>query len=72
MKMKQFVGITKDFWEGAFSFIDEDMPDGAYFQMHVDIAETLMKDCCKHFGIKNVEGDGHDLYMEYLELTNGS
>lgn len=69
MNDKEFMKDSFDFWEGAFSTaVDDDAPDGAYFQMHIDIIEDLLEDCCMSLDLKRPMGDGHDLYMAYLEI----
>ena len=72
--IKAWMKETFSFWEGAFSFIDEELPDGAWFQCHVDIADDFLSDwddvsdgviSDPPLGI-----DGHDIAMAYLNECN--
>ena len=68
MTKDEFLEASKDFFIGALSGIDEDMPDGAYWQMHEDIAESLIDDCCDCLEIKKPKGiDGNDIAHYYFE-----
>ena len=69
LKLTEFVKASKNYWEGAFSFIDDDMPDGAWLQMHIDTVEASLDSCCSDLGLnkpKNI--DAHDVVMKYIEL----
>lgn len=69
MQDKEFMKDSFDFWQGAFETgVDDDAPDGAYFQMHKDIIDDLLEDCCMALGLDIPMGDSHDLYMAYLEV----
>ncbi len=74
MKYKQFLEASASYFAGAFSMIDDELPDGAFLQVHIDDAEYLINDpeC-----VKDIEGithtripkdiDGHDIAMYYME-----
>jgi hypothetical protein len=64
-----------DYWEGAFAFVPEDAPDGAWFQMHIDIADSHLREYQKTFtqcgfGAPPEGTDSHDLVMAYLNITS--
>lgn len=59
---------TFDYFRGAFEMIDDDLPDGAWFQMHVDIAEDSFEFIKNEFGLIKPKGlDGYDVTHYYLE-----
>jgi hypothetical protein len=68
MDNEQFLAETKDFFAGAFSLIDDDLPDGAFFQVHIDTAEAAIDDCCDILEVKRPKNiDGHDIVSYYFE-----
>jgi len=69
MTLTDFVKQSKDYWEGAFSFIDDNMPDGAWLQMHIDTVEASLNSCCSDLGLPYpIHFDAHDVVMKYIEL----
>ena len=69
-QLTKFVKASIDYWEGAFSFIDDSMPDGAWLQMHIDTVEAGLDDCCSNLGLqKPRDVDAHDIVMTFIHLT---
>lgn len=65
---KQFMEKTVDYWQEYFEFT-ADLPDGAWFQSHVDTFESSALDkCCEAMGVEKPDGDGLDLMRAYLAL----
>ena len=68
MSKEVFLKQTEDFFSGVFSMIDDDLPDGAWFQSHVDAAENALSDACEIFNIEKPKGiDGFDITHYYLQ-----
>jgi len=46
---EQWLKDTQHYFIGAFSHIDDDLPDGAFYQVHIDEATYHTKTCkeCK-------------------------
>ena len=55
-----------DFLKGVFFHIDEDAPDGAWLQMHIDSVTYLQSESDIPRDL-----DPHDLVMAYLAATPG-
>lgn len=67
MDKQTFLEASEDYFAGAFEMIDDDLSDGAWFQMHVDIAESIVGAVCKDMGVKKPKGiDGYDISHHYL------
>ena len=67
MCKESFLESSKEYFEGAFEMIDEELPDGAWFQMHVDIAENLIDGFCEMSEVKPPKDiDGYDIAHYYL------
>lgn len=66
MKKQTFLEASEDYFAGAFDMIDDDLPDGAWFQMHVDIAEGMLEEVCKDMGVKKPNVDGYEITHHYL------
>lgn len=69
------------YWSGAFSFIPDDMADGAWFQTHVDTAEYHLTEPFVKEGLEAMDlmpppgTDPHDLVVAYfncLEVDDGA
>jgi len=62
MTIDKFLEASKDYWKGVFSMVDDDLPDGAYMQVRVDMAESQLDDCCEMLNLKRPANiDGHDI-----------
>lgn len=67
MDKQTFLKTSEDYFRGAFSMLDHDLPDGAWFQAHVDMAESVLGAICKDMGVKKPQDvDGHDITHHYL------
>ena len=61
-----------DYWHGALDHISADVPDGAWFQMHIDVVEFHLLDEEIHYGLVEcigkppVDADPHDIVMAYF------
>ena len=66
MDNQTFLDASEDYFAGAFDMIDEDLPDGAWFQMHVDIAERTLPEICTDMGISKPDVDGYEITHHYL------
>ena len=65
---EQFLEKSKDFFHGALSMVDDDLPDGAWWQMHEDIAENLINDCCEALELERPKDiDGNDIAHYYMK-----
>jgi hypothetical protein len=68
MSNEQFLKDSSNFFAGAFELINDDAPDGAWFQMHVDMADSLIDLCCEDLKLSRPEDiDGFDVATYYLE-----
>lgn len=68
MNKQHFLEASADYFAGAFEMISDDLPDGAWFQMHVDIAEEIIDQVCEDMEIKRPKNiDGHDIAQHYLQ-----
>lgn len=68
MKPAKIAKEYQDYLSGLFMDLDEeggDIPDGAWFQMHLDLIEWAQSEEMGDLP----EGDPHDIYMAYLEVT---
>lgn len=64
---QSFLESSKEYFEGVFEMIDEDLPDGAWFQMHVDTAEALIDGFCEMSEMEPPKDiDGFDITNYYL------
>ncbi len=68
-KKQAFWDEYKEYFKGGFSMVDEDMPDGAYGAMLVEVADQLLGDI--HTICEDIEIpaglDGHDIvYSHYF------
>jgi hypothetical protein len=67
MTVDDFFKESIDYWKGFFDGWVDDLPDGAWFQVHVDSFEgDALKDCCEALELDTPEGDGNDLMQGYL------
>lgn len=68
---QKFIEDSKEFWLGAFDCISDDLPDGAWLQAHIDIADNLLDNCCKDLVLERPNGiDGHYIVMSILGASN--
>lgn len=68
MNKKEWLVETEDYFAGGFTFVDEDAPDGAWFQMHVDIAENLLDEIYDSIDIHPHQNiDEYDIVNHYLQ-----
>lgn len=67
VSVQEFLEITEHFFAGALEDIDDDLSDGAWFQMHVDIAESIIDAACEVHEVNRPDGiDGFDITHYYL------
>ena len=61
------------FCEGYFSIVDPELPDGAFFQMHVDLAQSFLDDPQHKKFRKDMkipeDADAHEFAMAYFRST---
>jgi len=68
MDKDEFLKASFDYFFGAFSTVDENLSDGAWWQMHEDIADSLIDDCCSALGLIKPENiDGNDIAHFYFQ-----
>jgi hypothetical protein len=70
-KVEKFIDQTDSYWDGAFSHITDDLPDGAWLQTHVDSAEYhksiwVSSEMNTMICPWPADLDAHDVVMEYL------
>jgi len=72
MNKEQWLKESLPYFDGGFTLVDEDAPDGAWFQMHIDIAENLLNQI-EDIGIKRRQDiDAHDIVQHYLNWVGES
>ena len=71
--LNKWLEETRYYFFGALESIDDDLPDGAWFAMHEDIAEDLINDACECVEMKRPRYvDGNDITHYYLEHLTDS
>ena len=66
--LEEFLEATKAYFNGVFKIVDNNAPDGAWMQMHLDLAESALKDCPTTLNYKIPEGiNEHKIVEYYLE-----
>ena len=63
---KQYI----DYWKGFFSSISDDTPDGAWHQMHIDLAQWQLDNWDYEFLGDKPDIDAYTLVSEYFELLS--
>jgi hypothetical protein len=70
--LDQYMRDAFDYWEGAFSFIDDDAPDGSWWQQHEDVAtyhttDHEVRGCLAESGdLPPEDADANDIVHAYL------
>ena len=66
MDKQAFLEASEDYFAGAFELISKDLPDGAWFQAHVDMAGLILDDICEWMDVDKPDVDGTEIAQHYF------